>query len=103
MSQAVDQTIVESYARIFSIEDLDAGILELATAFRTSQFSNISVLGMSTGQNGDQATIVFKTFELARKLKLSQDPDTGEEATNIALDAKSPLGVGFDFSCRQIE
>jgi hypothetical protein len=36
-------------------------------------------------------------------MKLEADPTTGEEAAAIALDAKAPLGVSFDFSQRQIE
>ena len=103
MSQSVNPIIVASYARRKSIEDLDAAIDELSEAFLTSQLSNISVLGLNTGQNGEQAEIVFQTLEMARQLKIEQDPDTGADAAAIALDAKSPLGVGFDFSSRQIE
>ena len=103
MSQAVNPILVASYARRKSVEDLDVAIEELSNAFLTSQFSNISVLGLNTGQNGEQAEVVFQTLEQARQMKLEMDPDTGAEAVAIALDAKSPLGISFDFSSRQIE
>lgn len=103
MTQSPNPTIVASFARRYSVEELDTSISQLSEAFLTSQFSNISVLGMNTGQDGSRADVILQTLEAARQLKIEQDPDTGEEAAAIALDAKSPLGVGFDFSCRQIE
>jgi hypothetical protein len=85
------------------LAELDTAIAQLAEAFLTSQFSNISVLGMSTGQNGDRADLILQTLEAARQMKVEADPTTGDAAAAIALDAKTPLGVNFDFSPRQIE
>ena len=103
MRESPIPAIVASFCRRYTIEDLDTAIGQLSEAFLTSQFSNMSVLGMSTGQDGSRADTILQTLEMARQLKIEQDPDTGADAAAIALDAKSPLGVGFDFSSRQIE
>lgn len=103
MRESPNPAIVASFCRRYTIEDLDTAIGQLSEAFLTSQFSNISVLGMNTGQDGSRADTILQTLEMARQMKLEEDPSTGEEVANIALDAKSPLGVGFDFSSRQIE
>ena len=102
MTQSPNPTIVASFARRYSVEELDTAIGQLAEAFLTSQFSNMSVLGMSTGQDGSRADTILQTLEMARQMKLEEEDSSGDTAA-IALDAKSPLGVGFDFSSRQIE
>ena len=103
MRESIVPAIVASFSRRHTLAELDTAIAQLAEAFLPSQYANISVLGMSTGQNGDRADTILQTLEAARQMKLEADPTTGEEAAAIALDAKTPLGVNFDFSQRQIE
>jgi len=102
MRESPNPAIVASFCRRYTIEDLDTAIGQLSEAFLTSQFSNISVLGMNTGQDGSRADTILQTLEMARQMKLEEEDSSGDTAA-IALDAKSPLGVGFDFSSRQIE
>ncbi len=99
--ESIIPAIVDSFARRYTIEQLDEAIGQLGEAFLTSSFNNLSVLGMSTGQNGDRADAILQTLEAARQIKLEAEDTTGE-TTAAALDAKPPLGTGFDYSNRQI-
>ena len=94
-------SIVASFARRFTEAELDTAITQVAEAYLTSSFTNLSVLGMSTGQNGERIDIIMQTLEAARAMLLAEQG--GDDAAAVALDSIKPLGVGFDFSRRHIE
>ena len=101
MRESPSPTIVASFARTHSVETLDIAITQLSEAFLTGSFQNLSVLGMSIGSDPAQASLILETMEAART-KLLQDDDTTGAAEDINLDARKPLGHGFDFSGRMI-
>jgi hypothetical protein len=91
--------IVASFARTHSIEQLDTAIAQLSEGVLTGQFQNLSVLGMSIGNDPKQATLILETMEAARN-KATAEAD--EAVGDIALDDIKPLGHGMDFSGRLI-
>ena len=103
MRESPNQTIVNSYVRRYTIEQLDEAVGQLSEAILTSSFSSLNVLGMSVSQDGARSDLLLETIELARQQKLESDPSTGSAAADIALDAKSPLGHHFDWSLTYIE
>ena len=98
--QPINPTIVKSFADDTSEEDLDLAIRQLREAYLSSSFQNLSVLGVNVGQNKDDVENILETLSAAKVLK-QETADTALAAMN--LDARGPLGTGFDFSCRHIE
>ncbi len=88
--QSLSPSIVATYARIYSVEELDTGILELIEAHRTSSVTNLNVLGINVGNSKDDAENLLEYFIAAREKK-TQDEDTTGAATDIANDAIEPL------------
>lgn len=103
MPESPNQTIVNSYARRFTVEQLDEAIGQLSEAILTSSFQSLNVLGMSVSQDGARSDLLLETLELSRQQRLESDPATGAATADIALDAKSPLSHAFDFSLTYIE
>ena len=101
-SESPDPTIVRSFARRNTVEDLDIAIAQVAEAVLAGGVTNLSVLGMNTSISPERLDITLKTLESARQLKLEQEDTTGAE-TAAALDSLSPLSHGLDFSRRRIE
>ncbi len=100
MRESASPTIIRSYARRYSVEELDEAISELSEAFITSSFSSINVLGSSVSLSRNDTETLLETIEAARAMRLETE---SPETVPVNLDAVSPLGIGFDFSSRRIE
>lgn len=100
--ESVNPSIVRSFARRYSVEELDSAISDLAEALLTSSVANVNVLGMSVAINGSEAERMMETLEAAREAKLALE-DTSGVATETALDAIAPMAPQIDFSHRRIE
>ncbi len=100
MRESASPAIIRSYARRYSVEELDEAISELSEAFITSSFSSINVLGSSVSLSRNDTETLLETIEAARAMRLETE---SPETVAVNLNAVSPLGIGFDRSCLQIE
>ncbi len=100
MRESASPIIIRSYARRYSVEELDEAIGELSEAFITSSFSSINVLGSSVSLSRNDTETLLETIEAARAMRLETE---SPETVAVNLDAIPPLGIGFDFSSRRIE
>lgn len=101
MRESPSPTIVQSYAEDFTAVELTTRITALREAFETSSFSSLGVLGLNVGQDGERTEVLLATMLEARKIRLQAD-DTSGATEDVNLDARKPLGHGFDFSGRMI-
>lgn len=101
MSGAPSPTVVQSYAEDFTVVELNTRIVALREAFETSSFSSLGVLGLNVGHDGERTELLLETMLAARKIRTQADDATGA-VEDVNLDARKPLGHGFDFSGRMI-
>lgn len=100
MRESASPIIIRSYARRYSVEELDEAIGELSEAFITSSFSSINVLGSSVSLSRNDTETLLETIEAARAMRMeTENPET----VDVNQDAISSIGIGFDFSSRRIE
>lgn len=99
----LDPVLIASYARRFTVEQLDSAITAVSEAIESGVFQNLSVLGMNVSYSPEQALQNLARYEKARQTRLEADEDTGEATAEQNLDARQPLGHELRFNCRQIE
>jgi hypothetical protein len=97
-----DPIIVAHYVRRYSLDELEDAIGEVSQAFLTSSITTVTALGITTGSDPAQTTLVLATLEAARSAKLLAADPTGTTAAT-ALDATPPMSHGLDFSRRCME
>lgn len=102
MPQSPDPTIVAHYVRRYSLDELEDAIGEVSQAYLTSSITTVTALGITTGSNPEQTSLVLATLEAARAAKLLTEDTTGT-ATATALDAVPAMSHGLDFSRRALE
>lgn len=102
MPQSPDPVIVASYVRRFSLDELDEFIGEVGAAHLTSSITTVTALGITTGSDPAQTSLVLATLEAARAAKVIIE-DTAGTAATTAMDAVPAMSHGLDFSYRPME
>ncbi len=87
----LDPILIASYARRYTVEQLDAAILTVSEAIDTGMFQNLSVLGLNVSYSQEQALESLIRYEKAREMKLEEEDTTGA-TDEVNADAVKPLG-----------
>jgi post-segregation antitoxin (ccd killing protein) len=85
----LDPILIASYARRYTVEQLDAAITTVSEAIDTGMFQNLSVLGLNVSYSQEEAIQSLVRYEKARDAKLAEEDAATEE---VKLDAVKPLG-----------